>query len=137
MDTGSSLGRGKRLVETINGRNCRCGSSDIPGLKCGCNGPTTTPMNDPRDIAAYAAELVSGERQAAYGHPLDNFTRAAQIWGVILGCEVTPEQVSLCMVGMKIAREVNQTKPDTVVDGIGYFLTLNMIREERARRESL
>jgi hypothetical protein len=94
-------------------------------------------MNDPRDIAAYAAELVSGERQAAYGHPLDNFTRAAQIWGVILGCEVTPEQVSLCMVGMKIAREVNQTKPDTVVDGIGYFLTLNMIREERARRESL
>ena len=94
-------------------------------------------MNDPRDIAAYAAELVSGERQAAYGHPLDNLTRAAQIWGVILGCEVTPEQVSLCMVGMKIAREVNQTKPDTVVDGIGYFLTLNMIREERARRESL
>jgi len=91
-------------------------------------------MNDPRDVASYAAELVSGERQEAYGHPLDNFTRAAQIWSVILHTDITAEQVALCMVGMKIAREVNQSKPDTVVDGIGYFLTLNMIQEERLRR---
>jgi hypothetical protein len=35
---------------------------------------------------------------------------------------------------MKVAREVNQSNPDTVVDGIGYFLTLNMIQEERIRR---
>ena len=93
-------------------------------------------MNDPRDIALYAAEMVSGERQDAYGHPLDNFTRASKIWSVILGCEVSAEQVSLCMVGMKIAREINQTKPDTVVDGIGYFLTLGMIQEERLRRDN-
>ena len=122
-------------METIDGGNCGCGCSDIPSVERGSLGHPTL-MNDPRDIALYAAELVSGDRQDAYGHPLDNLTRASKIWSVILGCEVSAEQVALCMVGMKIAREVNQSKPDTVVDGIGYFLTLGMIQEERLRREN-
>jgi len=135
MATSTSPRRGKRVVETIDGGNCGCGCSDIPSVERGSLGHPTL-MNDPRDIALYAAELVSGDRQDAYGHPLDNLTRASKIWSVILGCEVSAEQVALCMVGMKIAREVNQSKPDTVVDGIGYFLTLGMIQEERLRREN-
>ena len=135
MATSTSPRRGKRLVETIQGGGCGCGSADILSDQRGSLGHPSI-MNDPRDIALYAAEMVSGERQDAYGHPLDNFTRASKIWSVILGCEVSAEQVSLCMVGMKIAREINQTKPDTVVDGIGYFLTLGMIQEERLRREN-
>ena len=135
MDSSTSPRRGKRVVETIDGGDCRCGSSDIPSDQRGSIGHPSI-MNDPRDIALYAAELVSGDRQDAYGHPLDNLTRASKIWAVILGCEVSAEQVALCMVGMKIAREINQTKPDTVVDGIGYFLTLGMIQEERLRREN-
>ncbi len=135
MATSTSPRRGKRVVETVQGGGCGCGSSDIPSDQPRSERHPSI-MNDPRDIALYAAELVSGDRQEAYGHPLDNLTRASKIWAVILGCEVSAEQVALCMVGMKIAREVNQSKPDTVVDGIGYFLTLGMIQEERLRREN-
>lgn len=88
----------------------------------------------PEDIAAYAASLVSDDRSTEYGHPLDNLDRAARIWSVILDTEVTAEQVSLCMIGMKIARQVHKPKPDTVVDIIGYALTLHMTEVERAQR---
>jgi hypothetical protein len=94
-------------------------------------------MMTPQDIADYAVSLVSGDRQNDYGHPFDDFSRTAKIWGAILGTEVSAEQVALCMVGVKIAREVNRQKLDNTVDGIGYFLTLAMVQQERAEREQL
>lgn len=92
-------------------------------------------LKNPHDLASYAADLVTGSKQIDYAHPLDNFTRAAQIWSAILGITVSPEQVALCMVGMKISREVANQKLDNTIDGIGYFLTLAMVQQERAERE--
>lgn len=90
---------------------------------------------NPEDLAAYAARLVNEDRAQLYGHPLDNLTRAANIWSVILDVDVTAEQVALCMVGMKIARQVHREQMDNVADAVGYLLTYGMIQEERARRD--
>jgi hypothetical protein len=88
-------------------------------------------------ILEEAKRIVHGERGENYGHPFEDFSRTAQIWSAILDMEVTPEQVALCMVGLKISREVNRPKRDNIVDGAGYFETLDMVKEERLRRKAM
>lgn len=90
---------------------------------------------DCETILEEADRLVSTDRQQDYGHPLDDFAKTAKIWSAILGVDVTPEQVGLCMVGVKISRECNRPKRDNRVDGAGYFKTVDMIHNERERRE--
>jgi len=89
----------------------------------------------PEDLIRLAIDLVNNDRQKDYDHPLDNFTRIAKIWSAILGVDVLPEQVALCMVGVKIAREAHAPKSDNIVDGVGYFLTLAKVIEERKNRD--
>ena len=69
-----------------------------------------------------AATIISGERDAQYGGPEENFTRIAKIWEVILGVPITTEDVAMCMVGLKVARYANKSgfQPDTWVDIAGY-----------------
>jgi hypothetical protein len=86
-------------------------------------------------VGQEADRLVNGDRQSAYGHPLDDFSKTALIWQAILGVPVTAEQVALCMIGVKISRECNIHKRDNIVDGIGYWLTLDKVIKERARRQ--
>jgi hypothetical protein len=88
-------------------------------------------------ILEEAKRIVHGDRGENYGHPFEDFSRTAMIWSAILGIDVEPEQVALCMVGVKISREVNRPKRDNIVDGAGYFETLDMVKNERERRESM
>lgn len=88
-------------------------------------------------ILEEAKRIVHGDRGENYGHPLEDFSRTAKIWSAILGIDVQPEQVALCMVGVKISREVNRPKRDNIVDGAGYFETLDMVKVERERREAI
>lgn len=89
----------------------------------------------PETVNEEAQRLITGDRNKTYDHPLDNFNRIARIWSVIFGIEVSEEQVGLAMVGVKIAREAYHPKRDNLVDGAGYFGTVQMVIDERARRE--
>jgi len=89
----------------------------------------TNPAND-------AINLVHGDRQEAYGHPYDDFSKTAAMWTAITGAEITPEMVAMMMVCVKISRHLNRPKRDNIVDGIGYWLTLDMVEEERQRRSA-
>lgn len=78
-------------------------------------------MTEREQILAEAAKLICGDRQEAYGPPQENFKRIADGWAIILGWPVTPEQVSLCMAWLKIARLVNGPHRDSYVDGAAYM----------------
>ena len=88
-------------------------------------------MSDQKNCLETANELVSGDRNADYGHPFHDFSRTAGMWSQILGVEVTPEKVALCMIAVKMSRLCNQYKADSVIDIAGYARTLEMVREYR------
>ena len=81
-------------------------------------------------LAAEAVQLVGGDRNRAYAHPAINFQRIAKLWEPIFGCTVTPAQVAMAMVQVKISRELHVHKRDNIVDAIGYLLTLDAVQED-------
>jgi hypothetical protein len=86
-------------------------------------------MGTVETIEQEARRLVTGDRQAAYSHPIDDFSRTAKMWSGILGVDVTPNQVAMCMVAVKLSRQCHKHKRDNLVDAIGYVLTLDMVVE--------
>jgi len=84
-------------------------------------------MDIRESILFEAHNLVHGVRGEDYGHPYHDFSRTAKIWSAILGVDVTPEQVALCMIGVKISRECNKPKRDNRIDIAGYAEALDMV----------
>jgi len=81
------------------------------------------PQTPPRvEALREAAKIISGDRNKQYGSPEDNFERTAKIWSVILGIEISNEDVAMMMVGLKVARYASKSgfQPDTWVDIAGY-----------------
>ena len=81
-------------------------------------------------LATDAVQAVTGPRQRDYAHPKINFQRIANLWSIVLDVDITPEQVALCMIQVKIAREMNRHTRDNIVDLIGYSLTLDACMED-------
>ncbi len=64
-------------------------------------------------------------RNAAYGEPLAAMTAIATLWPVTLGWPISPAQVELCMIDLKLARLArNPQHRDSAIDAIGYTALL-------------
>ena len=94
--------------------------------------PIPEEQESSESILEEADRLVSGDRNEAYGHPFDDFTRTGKLWAPILDLEeVTPEQVALCMAALKISRLTHKFKRDSAVDLAGYAKCLSLVAAVR------
>lgn len=89
-----------------------------------------------KNVCQEADEIAGqgGDRMRDYGHPLDNHQRIADGWAVLLGRPVTAKQAALCMMWLKLAREMHSPKRDNMVDLCGYAKCYEMIVDEEKRR---
>lgn len=95
--------------------------------------PTVSVLCDqPKDklpLLQEANDLVHGDRAKAYGHPSVNFGNIAKMWSVMLGVNVTPEQVAYAMILVKISRQINSPKRDNMLDIAGYVATWELLQQ--------
>lgn len=86
-------------------------------------------MNWNEHVEAFVKEMQSilGQRGEDYGSRQTNFDDIARGWGVLLGTPVTARQVALCMIWVKLAREIAGPKHDSMIDAANYALIADML----------
>jgi hypothetical protein len=83
-----------------------------------------------------AMRITATVRHNDYGHPRNDFARTAQMWsGILAGklrdcAQITADDVPLCMIAVKLARQAHRHKRDNLVDIAGYARTAAMIAGE-------
>ena len=78
-------------------------------------------------ILGHTAKVLE-ERRDDYGDAADQFSAIAARWSITLGISVTPAQVALCMIDLKLARLTYDPRHiDSVVDVIGYAALLREV----------
>ena len=78
-------------------------------------------------ILGHTAKVLE-ERRDDYGEAADQFKAIAARWSITLGIPVTPAQVALCMIDLKLARLTYDPRHiDSVVDVIGYAALLREV----------
>jgi hypothetical protein len=67
------------------------------------------------------AAWVVRHRRGTYGQPRELFERVAARWSQVLGTRVTPAQVVVCLIDLKVARLSNDPwHLDSITDVAGY-----------------
>jgi hypothetical protein len=91
-------------------------------------------------VLTEAQGLVHGDRNAAYGAPLDDFSRTAGMVSSMLAHKlkepITAEELGLVMCCVKLSRQIHKAKRDNLTDLAGYAECVQWCIDERARRSS-
>jgi uncharacterized protein DUF6378 len=75
----------------------------------------------------HAADLVN-RRRREYGEPVELFEHIARRWSLTLSAKVSPAQVVLCLIDVKMARLARDPKHlDSQVDVAGYAACLREV----------
>jgi hypothetical protein len=83
-------------------------------------------MNGP-ELLEHAAGVVT-RRRREYGEPVELFDHIARRWSLTLGTKVSPAQVALCLLDLKLARLTHDPKHlDSQVDVAGYAAVLREV----------
>ena len=83
-------------------------------------------MNAPM-LLQHAADVIE-HRERVYGPPSESFDAIAARWSLVLGVPVTPAQVALCLIDLKLARlSRDPSHLDSIVDVAGYAAILSEV----------
>jgi len=78
-------------------------------------------------LLKHAAAVVEHRREQ-YGDPIPLFDQVAERWSLVLGVKVSPAQVALCLIDLKMARLARDPKHlDSIVDIAGYAAVLREV----------
>ena len=78
-------------------------------------------MRRNKNFLLEALDLIEGERAESYGDAKENHARIAAMWTALLEKEVTPNQVYLCLIAVKMSRLVESPRDrDSWLDIAGY-----------------
>lgn len=74
------------------------------------------------DVLAEAANIIVHGREETHGRPENTFASIARFWTVYLDRAISPQEVAMMMVLLKVARQQqNDGHVDNYVDGAGYL----------------
>ena len=74
------------------------------------------------------AVAVVANRRETYGDPVTSMTAVARRWSITLEHPITPAQVALCLIDLKLARLAHQPDHlDSMVDIAGYAAVLREV----------
>lgn len=76
------------------------------------------------------ASCIERERQATYGDADKAMAAIAARWSLTLGHPVTPAQVALCMIDLKLTRLARDPgHQDSILDLVGYAAILQEMQK--------